>query len=104
GTPGIHKHKRSTAPRPMNPPAAPPAPAPAPSAPPTSAAGREPGSPFPVTIDRVRLDNSSMNFADLSLVLPFATRVHALNGVVAGLGSDPDRRATVKREGQVAEF
>jgi Domain of Unknown Function (DUF748) len=88
----------------MKPPAAPPAAAPAPSAPPTSAAGREPGSPFPVTIDRVRLDNSSMNFADLSLVLPFATRVHALNGVVAGLGSDPDRRATLKFDGQVDEF
>src|SRR5215510_14651539 len=45
-----------------------------------------------------------MNFADLSLVLPFATRVHALNGVIAGLGSDPDRRATVKLDGQVDEF
>src|SRR5262249_56754040 len=63
-----------------------------------------PRPPFPVTIGRVRLDNGSMNFADLSLVLPFATRVHALNGVIAGLGSDPDRRATVKLDGQVDEF
>ena len=77
---------------------------PPPSALPTTAAGREPSPAFPVTIRRVRLDNSSMDFADLSLVLPFATRIHALNGVVAGLGSDPNGRATMKLDGQVDEF
>ena len=45
-----------------------------------------------------------MDFADLSLVLPFATRVHALNGVVVGLGSDAASRATVKLDGRVDEF
>jgi hypothetical protein len=45
-----------------------------------------------------------MTFADLSLVLPFATRVHTLNGVVAGLGSDADTRATMKLDGRVDEF
>jgi uncharacterized protein involved in outer membrane biogenesis len=59
---------------------------------------------FPVVVERVRIEDGSMNFADLSLVLPFATRVHALNGVVAGLGSDPDSRATVKLDGRVDEF
>jgi hypothetical protein len=88
----------------MKRPATPPDAVPAPSAQPSSGAGREPGPPFPVTIARVRVDNSSMNFSDLSLVLPFATRIHALNGVVAGLGSDPDRRATVKLDGEVDEF
>jgi hypothetical protein len=77
---------------------------PAPSALPTTATGREPSPAFPVSIGRVRVDNSSMNFADLSLILPFATRIHALNGVVAGLGSDPNGRATVKLDGQVDEF
>jgi uncharacterized protein involved in outer membrane biogenesis len=63
------------------------------------------GAPeFPVSIERVRLDRSAMYFADLSLVLPFATRVHELNGVVAGLGSDPASRATVQLDGQVDEF
>jgi Domain of Unknown Function (DUF748) len=85
-------------------PATPPSAVPAPSALPTTAAGREPSPAFPVTIRRVRLDNSSMNFADLSLVLPFATRIHALNGVIAGLGSDPNGRATMKLDGQVDEF
>ena len=59
---------------------------------------------FPVVIGRVRLDAGSMHFADLSLVLPFETRIQSLNGVVAGLGSDPDRRATVKLDGKVGEF
>jgi len=59
---------------------------------------------FPVVIDRVRLDGSAMHFADLSLVLPFATRVHSLGGVVAGLGSDAATRATVKLEGRVDEY
>jgi hypothetical protein len=45
-----------------------------------------------------------MHFADLSLVLPFATRIHALNGVIVGLGSDPASRATVKLDGRVDEF
>jgi len=75
-----------------------------PNAQPLNGGGSAPGPPFPVTIDRVRVDNSAMNFSDLSLVLPFATRIHALNGVVAGLGSDPDRRATVKLDGAVDEF
>jgi uncharacterized protein involved in outer membrane biogenesis len=82
---------------------APPA-VPAPSALPATAAGREPEPAFPVSVRRVRLDGSAMHFADLSLVLPFATRVHALNGVVAGLGSAADSRAAVKLEGRVDEF
>jgi uncharacterized protein involved in outer membrane biogenesis len=78
--------------------------APAPSALPATAAGREPRPDFPVTVRRVRLDESALSFADLSLVLPFATRVHSLSGVVAGLGSAPDSRAAVKLEGRVDEF
>jgi hypothetical protein len=45
-----------------------------------------------------------MHFADLSLVLPFATRIHGLGGVVAGLGSDAGTRANVKLDGRVDEF
>jgi len=70
---------------------------------PPAAAG-EPAPGVPVLVERVRIDESSMSFADLSLVLPFATRVHGLNGVVAGAGSDPETRATVKLDGRVDEF
>ena len=81
-----------------------PAAAPAPSALPGTVAAREAPPAFPVTVRRVRLDESAMHFADLSLVLPFGTRVHSLSGVVAGLGSDPKSRATVKLDGRVDEF
>ncbi len=59
---------------------------------------------FPVVVERVRIDESAMSFADLSLVLPFATRVHTLSGVVVGLESDTGTRATVKLDGRVDEF
>jgi uncharacterized protein involved in outer membrane biogenesis len=87
----------------MAPPPEAPAASPGPSGPATTPAATT-GPGFPVVIERVRLDDSSMNFADLSLVLPFATRVHALQGVVVGLGSDPTSRATVKLDGRVDEF
>jgi uncharacterized protein involved in outer membrane biogenesis len=67
-------------------------------------AGGDAGPGFPVVVDRVRIDDGSMDFADLSLALPFATRVHALNGVVVGLRSDGESRATVKVDGRVDEF
>lgn len=83
--------------------AAPPAPRPSSgSAPP--ARGGEAAAGFPVAVERVRIEQSAMYFADLSLVLPFATRVHGLTGVVVGLGSDAASRATVKLDGRVDEF
>ena len=83
--------------------AAPPAPRPSSgSAPP--AVGGEAAPGFPVAIERVRFEQGAMYFADLSLVLPFATRVHGLTGVVVGLGSDAASRATVKLDGRVDEF
>jgi len=85
--------------RPETPVAAPPAP----SALPATVA-RPAERAFPVSVRRVRLDDSAMHFADLSLVLPFATRVHGLAGVVAGLDSDPQSRTTMKLAGRVDEF
>ena len=94
---------------PASPPARSPSPgvpAAAPSAPggPPPAAGSDAAADFPVIVERVRIDDSAVSFADLSLVLPFATRVHSLNGVVVGVGSDPATRATMKLEGRVDEF
>jgi uncharacterized protein involved in outer membrane biogenesis len=73
-----------------------------PAAPAASKANAGPG--FPISIERVRLDQGAMYFADLSLALPFATHVHKLNGVVVGLGSEEASRATIKLDGQVDEF
>ena len=83
----------------------PPAPAPTPAPRPTATAPADATAPsFPVVIERVRLDDSALEFGDLSLVLPFAARVHSLSGVIVGLGSDPDSTATVKLDGRVDEF
>ncbi len=106
----IYKDKTLSLARLMKPAGAPPAPAPvaaaAPTPAPTSApaATPSPAPTFPVSIERVRLDEGAMDFADLSLVLPFATRVHALNGVVVGIGSDAASRASLKLDGRVDEF
>jgi Domain of Unknown Function (DUF748) len=42
-----------------------------------------------------------VDFSDDSLVLPFATRVQALNGTIVGLSSTPRSRAELKLEGEV---
>jgi hypothetical protein len=59
---------------------------------------------FPVTVARVAFDGGIVDFADLSLVLPFAARIHELTGAVQGLGTDPDARALVRLEGRVDEY
>jgi hypothetical protein len=109
----IEKDKSLSVAKLMNPPGAsprppPPSPPPAVGTPPATAppapASRAAAPAFPVTVERVRIEDGSMDFADLSLVLPFATRVHALNGVIVGVASDPDSRTTLKLDGRVDEF
>jgi hypothetical protein len=50
---------------------------------------------FPVSIDRVRVEKGVVDFADLSLVLPFASKITEFNGGVTGISSDPVSRASV---------
>jgi len=59
------------------------------------------GKSFPVSIERVRLDGGTVDFSDLSLVLPFATRVREFSGVATGISSNPASRAELKFEGRV---
>jgi uncharacterized protein involved in outer membrane biogenesis len=59
---------------------------------------------FPVNIERVRIDNGVVDFADLSLVLPFITQVTDFNGAAAGISSDPARRTSLKFEGKVDPY
>ncbi|MDP3136034.1 MAG: DUF748 domain-containing protein, partial [Burkholderiaceae bacterium] len=68
-----------------------------------------PGTPaaspsFAVRVDRLRLTNGQLDFADNSLALPFAARIHKLRGAVSGLSSRPGGRAQVVLDGQVDEF
>lgn len=59
---------------------------------------------FPVNIDRVRVEKGVVDFADLSLVLPFATQVTDFNGSVTGISSQSTSRASAKFDGRVDEY
>ena len=62
--------------------------------------------PFPVTVARVRVSDGALEFADLSLRPQFGTRMHELNGVISGLGTDASRSATAaaRRAGRQVRF
>ncbi len=60
--------------------------------------------PFRMTIDRIRIANSGMEFADYSLALPFGTRIHALKGAFNGISTQPGSLAELEIDGQVDEF
>ena len=59
---------------------------------------------FPVSIQKLRIDNGILDFADLSLTPQFGTKIHELGGVVTGMSSTPDSRAQVQLEGNVDEY
>jgi uncharacterized protein involved in outer membrane biogenesis len=75
---------------------------PVPPAPPANLADTEPL--LLVNIGRVSVENGAVEFADLSLALPFAANVRELGGVVQGVSTDRDSRASVRLEGRVDEF
>jgi hypothetical protein len=57
-----------------------------------------------VNIDRLRIANSQMEFADYSLALPFGTRIHELHGNINGLSSRPGAHGQVELDGQVDDY
>ena len=59
---------------------------------------------MPMRIDRIRVERSSANFADLSIRPGFATGILDLAGSVSGLSSDPGARAAVKLDGKVDRY
>jgi hypothetical protein len=59
---------------------------------------------FPVSIDRVRVEKGVVDFADLSLVLPFAVQVTEFSGGATGISSDPASRTSVALDGNVDEY
>ena len=59
---------------------------------------------FPVSIERVNVEKGVVDFADFSLVLPFATHVTDFNGGATGISSDPSSRTMVELEGKVDEY
>ncbi len=76
----------------------------APSASPTAGSAAELHQAFPVTVRRVRVLNSKLEFADLSLRPQFGARIHELNGVINGLSTNPATRSQLELDGRVDEF
>lgn len=68
------------------------------------AAQSKDSSPFRAEIRQVRIEKGFLDFADLSLALPFSTHVHALDGSIAGISSAPSSRAQVELTGQVETY
>ncbi|MBK6741801.1 MAG: DUF748 domain-containing protein [Hydrogenophilales bacterium] len=73
-------------------------------APPTATPGPA-KAPFLLAIDTIQIAAGEMDFADLSLALPFGTRIHALKGHVNGVSSATGNApAQLELEGQVDEY
>jgi hypothetical protein len=65
---------------------------------------RDAAKPLLVTVDRLRIDKGIVNFSDLSLVIPFATRIHNFDGAAIGISMAPSSRTTLKFEGRVDDY
>ncbi|WP_119154099.1 DUF748 domain-containing protein [Caldimonas tepidiphila] len=80
-------------------PGTPPSPTPEKSAP-----GDASSPPMPIRIDRIRVRDGTLDYADLSLVLPFSTRVTGFGGTVVGVSNDRSRPAQVQAAGEIAPY
>jgi hypothetical protein len=61
-------------------------------------------APYLVNIDRLRFYKGELDFADLSLMFPFATRIHNLRGSIGNLSSRPGAPGQLELDGEVDEF
>ena len=62
------------------------------------------GTLFPVSIERVRVDNGAVDYADLSLVLPFATHITDFKGGILDISSSIDKLASLEFNGKVGDY
>ncbi|KAF0103666.1 MAG: hypothetical protein FD187_934 [bacterium] len=69
-----------------------------------ASAGGKADPAFRVNIERVRIDQGEMDFADLSLALPFGTRIHEFKGNINGISNKPGGQAELELDGRVDEF
>ena len=61
-------------------------------------------SKFIVNIDKVKFTHGEMDFSDMSLALPFGTRILDLRGTVSGLSTEPGSMGQIQLDGQVDDF
>jgi len=74
------------------------------SSPPAATPAASVEAEFPISISRIRIDNTRLEFADLSLRPQFATRMHELQGVITGVSTSRDSRAQLELEARIDEF
>jgi len=65
---------------------------------------QESKKPFPVTVERVRVDNGIVDFSDLSLVIPFSTLIHGFDGTITDISTTASGRTHLAFTGRVDEF
>ena len=76
----------------------------APAQPETANAGAEPDTPFELRIGEIVLTEASSDFSDLSLPLPFAVKIDALNGKMTTVSTASNEASEVSFEGKIDEF
>ena len=59
---------------------------------------------MPIRIREVAVVGGTMDFADFNVQPNFAAAIESLDGVITGVSSDPNARATVKLDGNVGEY
>ncbi|MDR5171316.1 DUF748 domain-containing protein [Methylobacillus flagellatus] len=78
------------------------------AAPPSNQSAGQPAEqaadPFPVAVERIRIDNANLEFADLSLTPQFGTHINTLSGVINGMSTNPSTTAQVELDGKVDDY
>jgi hypothetical protein len=59
---------------------------------------------FPVDVRRIRIEKGVLDFADLSLLIPFAAKIYELKGAIVGLSTKQGARVRIQLEGRVDEY
>lgn len=75
--------------------------APTAAAPASAAASAE---AFDLAVQRVRVKNGSVDFSDESLILPFATKVTAIDATIVGVSNREGQRADVQATGGIQAY
>ena len=60
--------------------------------------------PFTMEIGKIRFSNGTVDYADQSLVLPFATQVTRFDGTIVDISSDKTHRAGVSAKGDIQQY
>jgi hypothetical protein len=60
--------------------------------------------PFAIVVGGIRVQDGSMDFADFSLPLPFATRIRQLEGTVSTIDTTSAAPANIRLEGKVDDY